>query len=358
MSGTPFTSPVMRLVQGGVTLKAKKDQRTGQPKLDKEGNPIYVVFLAGAIAKTDPQLGEFYAIYQQVARACFPWIFTNADGSPNRKFAMKVKDGDGVDDNGQSVANKPGFAGHWIFSMETMFAPRCFHYGKYDPSQQIQPEIDAQGRIIKTLDDIIKKGYFIRVSGTIDGNGVGQTDNANKPGLFVSPSMIELVGYGPEITTGPDASTVFGAQPITHMPAGMSQTPILTPVSHQAPPALPGAAPAGLTPPALPGLAQPAPAALPGMQQPAALPGMQQPAGLPGLAPLPVNTFPNLQPAAQPTGLPPGFPAPPGAGIAPAVAQPVYQMTAAAQGATREQLNAHGWNDEALIAGGYMVRVA
>lgn len=48
---------------------------------------------------------------------------------------------------------------------------------------------------------------------------------------------------------------------------------------------------------------------------------------------------------------PPAPPAPPAAPPAP----PQYQMTAAANGATREQMHAAGWTDETLIANGMML---
>lgn len=292
---TQFITPVGRLVQGSMSLQPKKDDK-GQPVLDDKGQPVHECFLAIAVRKDDPGLAAFYGQFTTQARASFPHLFDAQGNCTHPRFAWKIQDGDGTDKNGQSVANKPGFAGHWIFKMATRYAPRCFHHGKYDPSQQIQ-----------NPDDVIKRGYYIRVSGSIDGNGVGANAGAAVPGLYVSPNLVELVAFGEEIVSGPDASAVFGGNAITSpLPAGASSVPKVAaaaPPSNLAPPALPGAA---------------APAAMPAA---------------------------------------PGLPAAPAAMPAPPAAGPVFQMQPSAQGASREALLANGWTDDQLIAAGHMIRV-
>jgi hypothetical protein len=326
---TNFISPVGRLVQGGMTLQPKKDGK-GQPVI-KDGVAVQECFMAIAIRKDDPALGAFYALFDAQARMNFPHLFRDAAGNPanctHPQFAWKVQDGDGRDAEGQSVANKPGFAGHYIFKMASRYPPKCFHYGKYDVSQQIQ-----------NPDDVIKKGYYVRVSGTIDGNGV-ESGTAAKPGLYVSPNLVELVAFGEVITTGPDAATVFGTAPaITALPAGASATPIL--------PAVGGsgvASPTGLlTPPALPGATTAMPS-LPGAAT--AMPS------LPGAT----TAMPSLPGAVvQPPTMP--MPSMPGANMPLPNAAPTYTMTASAQGATRQQLLDIGWTDEALIRDGHMIK--
>ena len=303
---TQFISPVARVVQGSMSLQPKKDDK-GQPVLDKEtGQPVQECFMAIAVRKDDPNLAAFYQLFNAQARSSFPHLFDANGNCTHPRFAWKIQDGDGVDKNGQSVANKPGFAGHYIFKMATRYAPRCFHHGKYDPSQQIQ-----------NPDDVIKRGYYVRVSGSIDGNGVGANAGAAVPGLYVSPNLVELVAFGEEIVSGPDASAVFGGAAITTpLPPGASAAPVINAPAQNglAPPPLPGAAPA------------PAPA----------------PVAAPAPAPAPV--------AAPPM---------PGAGLLPPppAAGPQYQMQPSAQGATREALLANGWTDDQLIAAGHMVRV-
>jgi hypothetical protein len=311
---TTFISPVGRLVQGSMTLQPKKDN-DGKPVLDKETQqPVMECFIAIAVKKTDPALGEFYALFAQQARMSFPHLFDAQGNCTHPRFAWKIQDGDGVDKSGKSVKDKPGFAGHYIFKMATRYAPRCFHFGKYDPSQ-----------VIQNPDDVIKKGYWIRVSGTVDGNGVMPNNTQAVPGLYVSPNLVELIDRDEEIVSGPDAAAVFGAAPL---PAGV--------VPMSTPPKVGGtAAPAGngLTPPGLPGMV----AAGPLMVVAPGLPVAALPAVASGLPPMPGAAG----------GLPP-MPA--------AVVQ--FQMTASAQGATRERLHELGWTDDMLIAQGHMVKVA
>lgn len=332
--GTQYISPVGRLVQGGMSLSPKKDMK-GQPALDSEGKQIHECFMAIAVPKlrngqANPDVAAFWAQLDAQARASFPHLFPNGGACTHPKFAWKIQDGDGVDDSGQSVADKPGFAGHWIFKMATRFAPSCWYYGKYDPSQRIQ-----------NPDEIIKKGYWIRVSGTIDGNGVEPGNRQAVPGLFVSPNMVELIDRGDEIISGPDPSKVFGAAALPPGITPMSTAPALPGVGGGAPnlntPPLPGQV---TSPPALPaqGVAS---LPLPGATtSPPTLPGAGVPS-LPGVSTAPANA---------------GFPSPPMPGQQ-VVQQPVYQMTASAQGATREQLHALNWTDDMLIQAGHMVRV-
>lgn len=304
-----FISPIGRLVQGSITLEAKTDMQTQKPKLDDQGQPIKECFIALAIRKDDPALPAFYALYTATARAEFPHLFDPQGNCLNPKFAWKVQDGDGVDTNGQSVKDKPGFAGHYIFKMGTRYLPKCFHAGKYDPAQQIQ-----------NPQEVIKRGYFIRIAGRLSGNGVSPTERNAVPGLFVSPNLIELVAFGEEITSGPDAAKTFGAAPLAGaLPPGASSVPV------GAPAGLPG-----LSPPPLPGVAA---------------------------APLSAPPLPGMPAVAAGLGAPPmGLGAPPLPGLGAPPAAPQFTMQASAQGATREQLHGQGWSDAQLIAGGHMVQ--
>lgn len=303
---TTFISPVGRLVQGSMILHGKQDMK-GQPALDDKGAQIQECFIALAVPKTDANMAAFYALFDTQARASFPHLFPNGGACTHPKFAWKIQDGDGTNSSGQSVADKPGFAGNWIFKMATRYAPRCFHHGKYDPSQQIQ-----------NPDDVIKRGYFIRISGTIDGNGVQPGNSQAVPGLYVSPNLVELVAFGDEIVSGPDAAATFGGSAITSpLPEGASATPR---VGMTVP------TPSGLAPPPMPGGAP-----------------VAAPAGLPA------PTLPGMAPAA------PGLPAAPAGLPAPPAAAPQFQMQPSAQGATRETLHAHGWTDEQLLAAGHMI---
>jgi hypothetical protein len=303
-----FTSPVGRLVQGSFALEAVNDYNTGKPKTNDDGTPVKECFIAVAFAKDDPNWPAFYGMIYDAARAEFPHL-VGADGAiTHPRFAFKIQNGDGVDNNGKSVADKPGFPGHWIVKMGTRYLPKCFHRGKYDPAQQIP-----------NPNEVIKRGYYIRVVGTIRGNGVLPTDPKNVPGLFISPNIVEFVAYGDEIVGGPDAQKTLGATPIPdYLPPGAS----LTPMGGGAP-AAPGIpAPSTGIPAPTAGIAPPPPAA-------PAVPAPTQAA-----APIP----------------PPPLPAPP------APTGPIHTMTPKAQGVSREQMIAAGWTDEAMIAQGYMIQ--
>ncbi|HEX8586153.1 MAG TPA: hypothetical protein VF680_17305 [Allosphingosinicella sp.] len=296
-----------------MTLQPKKDMK-GQPVLTDTGQPVNECFIALAIRKDDKDLPAFYALYVAQAKLSFPHLLDASGNISHPRFAWKVQDGDGTDDSGQSVAGKPGFAGHYIFKMATRYAPRCFHLGKYDISQ-----------VIQNPDEVIRKGCYIRVSGTIDGNGVDPSNRQAVPGLFVSPNLVEMMPWAyDEIVSGPDASKVFGSAPVPQAPPGVVVTagPLLTGTG-----------------------APPVPAGIITQQPPVGLP----PAGLPGLAPPAV--------AAAPAGLP-GL-TPPGAGLGPppAAAGPQFIMQPSAQGSTREALHGLGWTDDALIGAGHMIRV-
>lgn len=357
MAKQRFTTPVMRMVQGSVDEAQTKDQQ-GNLRVVKSGpnagqpNPQY--FLAGAIAKNDPAWPAFWELLVRQAFADFPNLFPHGvdaivqAGGPqpwftqppqghaqpwimHPLFSFKVADGDGLDQNGKSNASKEGFAGHWIIRCGSAYPPRCFHAGRYAANEQIQEK------------GAIKRGYFIRVNGTTEGNG-----NAQRPGLYVNLDMVELAAYGPEIVSGPDAADAFGSGPAA-LPAGATAAPMT-------PAAPPAGAPAAPPPPAAPAPAAPVPAAAPSpaavSPAPASPPapytgymGGAAPAAPAASPPVPAPIA-ATSPTAAPTSVPPAPPP------APVAAGPV--MLPAAQGATYEQMIAAGWTDETLRAHGMM----
>lgn len=344
MAKTRFTSPIGRLVQGSVDEPQTKDAQ-GNLRVVKTGpnvgqpNPQY--FVGVAFPKADPQ-GEFKRFWGELARqaaADFPGLFQyGADaiaeaGCPqpwfsqppagqqmpwiaHPQFSFKVVDGDGLDQNGKLNSAKEGFAGHWVVRFGSAYPPRCFHAGRYAANEQIQ-ETNA-----------IKRGYFVRINGSIDGNG-----NAQRPGLYVNLDMVELAAYGPEIVSGPDAESAFAGGAPASLPAGASATPIgagsATPPAYAPPPVAPAAPPiGGATFSVMMGAPPPvAPAAPPY-------------AGY--MAPPPGN--------GASSAVVPAPPAPPP--ISAGVATP--SLTEKAAGYSYEQLIAAGWNDETLRASGYI----
>jgi hypothetical protein len=305
MTKTRFTSPVGRMVQGDLDTPSDKDMQ-GNLRTVKSGlnmgqpNPQY--FIGVAFAKTDPAWPAFESLLKTQAATDFPALFPGGPTAPSvhPQFAFKIADGDGMDSNGKSNATKEGFAGHWVVRFASSYPPRCFHAGRYAAHEQIQEK------------GAIKRGYFVRVNGTVEGNG-----NAQRPGVYVNLDMVELAGYGPEIVSGPDANDAFGGAPVV-LPAGATAMPVTPAVGGAAPLAAGGVAPVT---PVAPNTA-PVSAPYTGYMDPNAVAGAVAP-------PPPVPIVPTL-PTASPTKV----------------------MTPAAGGATYEQMIAAGWTDATLAAHG------
>jgi len=157
MAKVDFLTPVGRLVQGDAFEAQTKNQQ-GQPLITLSGQPTQRYFIAVAFKKDDPGFPALYQKMVDAARSSFPTLFDAAGNCTHPRFSWKLMDGDGVDDNGRQNNTKEGFAGHWVVKFQSSFAPRCFFAGHYAPHEQIQ---DAQA---------IKRGYYVRVAGTIEGN--------------------------------------------------------------------------------------------------------------------------------------------------------------------------------------------
>lgn len=339
MAKSRITSPVLRFVQGSVDEPQTKDA-AGNIRTIKTGpnagqpNPQF--FVAGAIAKGDPTWPPFWAALVTQAAADFPALFPYGAqpiidaGGPERvpqgyilhpQFSFKVIDGDGLDQNGKPNNQKEGFAGCYVVRFASSYPPRCFHAGRYAAHEQIQEK------------GAVKRGYYIRVNGSIEGNG-----NAQRPGLYVNLDMVELAGYGPEIVSGPDAETAFSGGPAA-LPAGASATPVA---------AAPLAAPPPVAATGYPAAVSPAPVSPPPVAPPVAPP--------PAAAPAPYTQYmappPPLAPA--PAAAPPPAPVAP-VSAPPATLSPTSGMTAKAAGSTYEQMIAAGWTDATLREHGYMI---
>lgn len=312
---TDFVSPVGRMVQGAVNIQHQKDQQTNQLKyVDAQGNkcaanapgavPEMGVFFAVAYPKMLPngqpnaEFDQFHNLLKQTAAAAWPALFPNGWHMPciNPKFSWKYQDGDGVDTNGQSVAGKAGFAGHHIIKYFTSYPIRCYHEGKFAAHEEIGAD-PAKGK----PEDVIKRGYWVRVFGEAKTNGATGTQ---VPGIAVYPKLLSLVERGEEIQSGPDAATAFGAAAVQWRPAP-TNSPIPTGgTSAPAAPSAPGSLPA---PPAV------------------------------------------VRPPA-----PPSAPAAPAAPAAPQ-RQPVLTLVPhlAQQGFTVDSMKAAGWTDETLVSHGH-----
>jgi len=240
MEKTEILTPVGRLVMGGPMLENKTDAE-GQPLLVKTGpdagKPRSEYFMGLAVPK-GPEADALRGQIAKAAAVAFPHLFDAAGNCTLPTFAFKTTDGDSTVPNQKGVrpCDREGFPGHWIFSFSSGYPSKCYTSG---------------GTAIITDPDTIKRGYYIRISGTVCGNGSTQ-----RPGVFLNHNMVELVGYGEEIKTGPDGAAVFGGAPAGALPPGASATPVgatTTPAPAPTPaPTAPTPAPAAVTPPTAP----------------------------------------------------------------------------------------------------------
>ncbi len=232
---TEIVTPVGRIVQGSCFDANTKDG-DGNPLVVKHGpnagQPRVEYYIGLAIEKTNPDYPAMYNTILQVARESFPNLF-DATGNPVSPDAVSLKiiDGDSQkpNKNGNRPCDREGFPGHWIVAFNNGFAPQCY---------------TCDNGVFNQTDDpnVIKRGYYVQVVATVKGNGSNQN-----PGVYLNHSMVRLVAYGKEIITRPDAATVFGAQPVTNLPAGATQTP--TTPDNTVMPATDLLQPGGATPP-------------------------------------------------------------------------------------------------------------
>lgn len=307
-----FLSPIGRLVQGDAWTASDKDQQGNQRVIKtgpNKGQPTVQYFVAVAFPKLDAQgqpnaeFAAFYALLDRVARTDWPALFpTPGAPSSHPRFTFKVKDGDGVDTNGKPNRDKPGFAGHWVVSFSSTFAPKV--------AQETGPGVYAE----LSNPEQCKRGWYVKIAGSAKGN-----DNDQNPGLYLNHSIVQVMARGEEIVGGPDVAAILGGAPASAMPIGA--------IPLGASPLAGLGGPVGVAAPAAPPVAPAAPAA-------------------------PVVPYTGYMAAAPVPGAP--APTPPAAPPAPPV--PVGpQMTAAAQGASYTAMIAIGWTDETLRAHGMMV---
>lgn len=316
MTRVTFTG---RLVQGDVyEAKVKTDKRTKQPKIGQNGEPIKQVFAALAIPKDpasrltipgNPTYEEQKALVDGAARAAWPQFFTGQRQQgmmypaslPHDctlpKFALKVVDGDGFDDNGQPNSAKEGWAGCWVVKFSNGFVPKVYEWTASGWQETIHT-----GRKVKC-------GDYVSISGTYVTN-----QSTESPGMYMNFDTVSFEQEGAFIAA---ASSVDPNQAL-----GQRGTPA-SPPAHAA---------AGTPPP--PGNAGAASTGAPAH-------------GGQGSTTAPAYSGYRDAGAA-------GAPPPPGAAATPPPPPAGPQMTAAAT-TTYEAYKAAGWSDDQLRAGGLMV---
>lgn len=242
---TDLLTPVGRLVQGDV-FKGNTTDGEGRPLVIKNGanagQPRTDYFFAIAIPKTDAAWPAFYAQILAEAQTSFASVVGvefGQDGKCTRpEFAYKITDGDSTVPNtvGKKPCDREGFPGNWVLGFSSGFAPKVYTAG-------------GAALIVEPTE--LKRGDYIRISGSVAGNGSSQ-----QPGVYLNHNLVERVGFGQAITgNAPDGATVFGGAPAA-LPQGASATPVAgAPIAQPTP--QPQAAPAPVAAP----VAAPAPVA-------------------------------------------------------------------------------------------------
>ncbi len=196
-----INTPAGRLVQGDCFRGSDKDQNGGT-RTTKDGQPRVEWFIGLAIRKDDPNWPAFWSQVTQKAMMDFPQGETQLPA-----FAWKYVDGDAPDQ-----ISKTGCPGCHVLRLST----------------GIQPTVVDRNFTQLTDPNTVKRGYYVQVNVGICGNG--QPSNG-KPGVYMNPEMIMLLGYGEEITSGPSPEQIF-ANPAA-LPPGASATPLAQPMQPQ-----------------------------------------------------------------------------------------------------------------------------
>jgi hypothetical protein len=197
-----------RIVMGNPLIGFNKDLQ-GRPYLNKHGQPITRYNFNLAIPKTDPYLGQYLETIDAAARAGFPHLFDAAGNCLHPSFAHKYVDGDDTkfDQQGTRWCDKEGYPGHYVFMLGTTIAPKVYRM--------------VGGHAIELAQNELKTGDYVRCHGSVKGN-----EDTSKPGVFLNPGVIEFVGSGQEIISGPNPSAVIGAAAPVQMPTGASTVPV------------------------------------------------------------------------------------------------------------------------------------
>ena len=252
---TEITTPPGRIVWGHPSkAKPRTKQNSREPLLDATGQQRQSWSFGVAFDKVTFQNHIWPALAAEAATA-FP------QGTPPT-FSWKYVDGDTIDREGKPYNQREGYAGCYVLAISTeLMAPPIFKFNGTGYDQ-------LPGESIKTGDFVVV-GLNLKVN--------VPTDRTQTPGLYVNPTIVEFVGYGPEIFSqnAVDPMAALGGR--THaLPPGASATPLAAtgapghPMPMAAPGMMPGApapmaapmaAPAPLPPPATNFIPAPAPAA-------------------------------------------------------------------------------------------------
>ena len=180
---------------------------TQTPRLNAQGETMLEYGFGLAVPKSvlsqagPGQPGEIWTAIHEEAYTLFP----TRQIPPS--FAMKYKDGDGIDDKGLPFNQRQGYANHIVFSCTTSLPIKFF---RWENGQNIM------------INEGIKCGDYVNVQLNIKAHpAVGQ----GKAGLYLNPNAVQFLGYGTEIVNAPSGDQMFGNQ-APAIPQGASATPL------------------------------------------------------------------------------------------------------------------------------------
>lgn len=192
------------LVQGrivwtsGRTLfegKKKLDYNTNAPIFDENNQPIIEYGFGLAIPKIDPRTGQPTAEFQKVWQLLHQEAFTlYPSGQLPPDFAMKYKDGDGVDHQGQPFGNREGYKNHIVLACTTQIPIKYFVF---------------EGGNNVLVNSGIKCGDYVNVQLNVKAH---PAKGRGKAGLYINPSAVQLIQAGKEIINTPSGDQMFGMQ--------------------------------------------------------------------------------------------------------------------------------------------------
>lgn len=207
-----------RLVQGDAhKAGSQRKDANGAPKFRKDGQPDCPFFLAVAVPKNpaqrlvipgNPSYEDEKAKLDAAARGAWPNIFQPNYQRPaglqfpatlpadcsSPKFANKILDGDGFDEDGKPNSGKEGWAGCWIVKVSNGFAPRVVEW------QNGWVDMTPHGRQIKC-------GDYVTISGDTSSNKSTQS-----PGMYLNVDIVSFEQEGDRIVqaTAVDPNEALG----------------------------------------------------------------------------------------------------------------------------------------------------
>lgn len=219
MAQFTFVTPVARLIHGHpMKQNTRTDEKTKQPIIGKDGQPVKEVYIGVAIPKGSETSWKTTDWGKQIVMAALDAENGYMQAQVDRDdFSFKVVDGDSPipNQNGNAPSSDPYKRGHWVLNLTTRIPYPSYHVGKYSPLDAIQ-DVNA-----------IKLGDYVRVSIVAKGN-----KPAKSPGVYLNPNMLELSRPGEAIireSSGPDAASVFGG--------AAASAPVTPPAAPVPPPA-------------------------------------------------------------------------------------------------------------------------